>query len=173
MFKSSLPLFKNNLDMKFRDYNNYEVFENGKIWSYKRSKFLKPLTLQSGYQMVTLTDNEGKKKSYYVHRVVYEAVTGEQIPEGYEINHISEAKDENFFENLQLLTHKQNINYGSRTERSAKAHSKQVGAFKNNELVMTFTSTIEAERNGFESSSVVKCCNGKLKTHKGFEWRYL
>lgn len=160
--------------MKFRDYNNYEVFENGKIWSYKRSKFLKPLTLQSGYQMVNLTDNEGKSKMYYVHRIVWEAVTSKPIPEGYEINHISEAKDENFFENLQLVSHKDNCNFGSRNSKMAKSKSKQVGAFnKNGELVMTFQSTNEAGRNGFESSSVVKCCNGKLKTHKGYEWRYL
>lgn len=170
--------------MKFRDYNNYEVFENGKIWSYKISKFLKPLTLQSGYQMVILTDNEGKKKSYYVHRVVYEAVTGEPIPEGYEINHISEAKYENFFENLQLLTHKQNINYGTRNSRARKSltnnpkTSKQVGAFKDGELVITFPSAREAERQGFNKGNVSACCRNCYmregnNLYKGYEWRYI
>ena len=158
---------------KFRDYNKYEVFEDGKIWSYSHKKFLKPATTKDGYQRVMLYDNEGKGKWYLLHRVVYEAVTGEPIPKGYEINHISEAKDENFFENLQLLSHKQNINFGTGTIRSTKSRSKQVGAFKNGELIFIFTSLNEARRQGFNSGHISKCCNGKRNTHKGYTWKYL
>ena len=50
---------------------------------------------------------------------------------------------------------------------------KQVGAFKDGELVMVFSSTTEAGRNGFIQSNVSACCNGKKKTHKGYEWRYI
>lgn len=157
----------------FRDFNKYEIYEDGRIWSYKTNKFLKPQTTKNGYKRVVLTDNEGKRKMYLVHRVIWESVTGSPIPEGYEINHLSEEKDENFFENLELVTHKYNMNYGSRTERAAKALSKQVGAFKNGELVITFSSTAEAERSGFKHSAVSKCCNGERKTHKGFEWKYI
>ena len=126
------------------------------------------------YQQVGLYDDDGKMKKYLLHRVVWESVTGEPIPKVYEINHISEAKDENFFANLQLLSHKDNINYVSRNKRSAKSQSKQVGAFnKNGELVMVFQSTSEAQRQGFYSSAVSRCCNGKLPHYKGYEWRYL
>ena len=107
--------------MKFRDYDNYEIYEDGRIYSYKSKKFLKPVTKPNGYQKVCLIDNNGNAKQYYIHRVVWEAVTGEQIPEGMEINHISESKDENFFANLELVTHKYNMNYGSRNEISSKA----------------------------------------------------
>lgn len=155
--------------MKFRDYTKYEVYEDGKIWSYKTKKFLKPYTTKKGYQRVGLIDNEGKRKMYFVHRVVWEAVTGSPIPEGYEINHRSEVKTENMISNLELLTHKENNNYGSRTQKC----SKQVGAFKNNELVMSFQSTAEAGRQGFFQTSVAACCNGKRKTHKGFQWKYI
>ena len=164
----------------FKDFTKYEVFENGKIWSYSHNKFLKPSTLKNGYQRVALSDNEGKIKWYLLHRVVWEAVTGEPIPSNMEINHISEAKDENFFENLQLISHKENINYGSRNSRASKEQtnnpkiSKQVGAFnKNGELVMTFPSSREAGRQGFNCGCISECCNGKKKTHKGFEWKYL
>ena len=161
------------LDMKFRDYTKYEVFEDGKIWSYSSKKFLKPQTVQGGYQQVCLTDNEGKQKNYYLHRVVWESVTGSPIPEGYEINHISEVKTENFFANLQLLSHKENINYGTRNKRASKSRRKQVGAFKDGKLVMVFKSIQEAGRQGFNKGNVCACCRGKLKTYKGFEWRYL
>ena len=163
---------------KFRNYDNYEIYADGRIWSYKYKKFLKPSTDTSGYKFVKLFDNEGNAKTYKLHRVVYESVTGEPIPEGYEINHISEAKDENFFANLQLVTHKENCNYGTRNERMANTltngkTSKQIGAFKNGEIIMSFKSIAEAQRQGFSQGNICSCCNGNRKTHKGFEWRYL
>lgn len=172
---------------KFRNYSNYEIYPDGKIWSYKYKKFLKPGTTNNGYQIVCLTDNEGNKKMYKLHRVVFEAVTGEPIPEGYEINHISEDKTENFFENLELVTHKQNCNYGTRNDRVGKANSKvmtnnpkiskQVFAFKNGELVMTFPSTNEAGRQGFNQGHVAACCRNCFNrpgnnVYKGYIWSY-
>ena len=159
---------------KFRQYDKYEVFEYGRIWSYKKKKFLKPQTNKNGYQQIQLSDNEGKKKMYYLHRVVWESVTGEPIPKGYEINHRNEIKTSNMISNLELMSHKENINFGTGISRRAKSKSKQVGAFnKNGELIMTFQSTIEASRQGFDYSHISECCNGKRKTHKGFEWRYI
>ena len=163
----------------FKDFTKYEVFENGQIWSYKSNKFLKPQTLRNGYQLVNLYDNEGKMKKYLVHRVVYEAVSGEPIPEGLQVNHRNEDKTDNrFFENLNLMTPKENTNYGSGIERCTKARSKQVGAFKNGELVMSFSSTNEAGRNGFDQGTVSRCCRNCFhrvgnNVYKGFEWRYI
>lgn len=167
----------------FRNYSKYEVFEDGRIWSYKTNKFLKPQTDKGGYQQVNLSDNEGKIKRYLVHRVVWEAVTGEPIPEGYEINHITEDKTENSFCSLNLMSHKENCNFGTRNARRAKAQtngvlSKQVGAFQNDELVMTFPSTAEAGRQGFNQGCVAACCRNCFNregnnVYKGFEWRYL
>ena len=159
---------------KFRDYDKYEVFDDGRIWSYRKNKFLKPWTNKDGYKIVCLVDNEGKRKMYRLHRVVYETFSGEPIPEGMQCNHISEDKIDCSFANINLMSPKQNINWGSRNKRVAKALSKQVGAFnKNGELVMVFQSTIEAQRNGFHSGCISMCCNGKLKTHRGYTWKYI
>ena len=157
------------------------MYPNGKIWSYSQKKWLKPWTRKDGYQTVCLYDNEGKAKSYLLHRVVYEAVTGEPSPNNLQINHRSEVKTENMISNLELVSPKQNVNWGTRNERSAKAQtnnpkrSKIVGAFKNNELVMTFQSIREAGRQGFNKGHISACCRGvkNYKTHKGFEWRYI
>ena len=162
----------------FRNYSNYEVYPDGKIWSYSRKKWLKPQTSHNGYQRVQLFDNEGNGKIYMVHRIVWESVTGTPIPEGMQINHRSEVKTENFFENLELVSPKQNINYGTGISRRAKTQSKQVGAFKNGELVMTFPSTMEAGRQGFCHSIVSRCCrNCYLRegnnVYNGFVWRYI
>ena len=164
---------------KFRNYDNYEVFEDGRIWSYSRKKFLKSKTEKGGYQRVALSDNEGKKKWYFLHRIVYETFSGGPIPNNLQCNHIDEDKKNNSVSNLNLMSPKENINWGTCIERRAKAQtnnpkrSKAVGAFQNGELVMTFPSVNEAKRQGFNKGAVCACCNGKLKNHKGYTWKYL
>ena len=158
----------------FKDYTKYEVYADGRIWSYKTKRFLKPFTRKDGYQQVSLVDNECKKKIYTVHKVVYEAVTGEPIPKGMQVNHINEDKTDNrFFENLELVSHNENCNWGTRNSRIAKSLSKQVGAFKDGKLILTFQSTKEARRQGFHQGAVSACCRGERKTHKGFTWKYI
>ena len=49
---------------KFRDFEKYDVYEDGRIWSYKSKKFLKHQTDKDGYQIVCLINNELKKKRY-------------------------------------------------------------------------------------------------------------
>ena len=170
--------------MTFRDYTKYEVLEDGRIWSYSHKKWLPPMTRKDGYQQVCLVDNEGKRKMYMVHRVVYESVTGEPIPEGLQVNHIDECKTNNHINNLNLMTHKENVNWGTGIQRCSKARinnpkrSKQVGAFKDGELVMTFPSIEECGRQGFCRSSVSSCCRNCYliegnNIFKGFEWRYI
>ena len=167
----------------FKDFTKYEVYPDGKIWSYSQKKWLKPMTKKDGYQQVCLVDNGGKKKLYLLHRVVWEAVTGEPIPNNLQINHRSEVKTENFFANLELVSPKQNLNFGTRNSRASKTKtngklSKQVGAYKDGKLVMTFLSTAEAGRNGFNQSAVAACCRNCYSregnnVYKGFTWRYI
>lgn len=42
-----------------------------------------------------------------------------------------------------------------------------------NEVIAEFPSTAEAGRKlGFANSHISACCRGRLKTHKGFKWKY-
>lgn len=82
-----------------------------------------------------------------------------------------------------MLSHKENLNYGSRNSRAGKSISKarinntkiskSVGAYKDGKLVMTFPSTAEAGRQGYNQSHISACCRGEIKTHKGYSWRYI
>ena len=163
---------------KFRDYTKYEVYPDGRIWSYSHKKWLKHMTRKDGYKQVCLSDNEGKSKLYLLHRVVYESITGEPIPDGLQVNHIDENKENNNISNLNLMTPKQNMNWGTCIIRGTKKRingklSKAVCAYKDGNLVMTFPSAKEAGRNGFDFGAVAKCCRGKLPHYKGYEWRYI
>ena len=49
-----------------------------------------------------------KPNNYFQHRFVYEVFKG-MIPSCFEVDHINEVKKDNRIKNLQILTHKQNI----------------------------------------------------------------
>lgn len=65
---------------------------------------------------------EGKVSYPVWARCIYSAFYGE-IPEGYQINHIDENPANNRLDNLNLMTPKENSNWGTRIERVAKANS--------------------------------------------------
>lgn len=109
--------------LKIKGYEEYEVSDLGNIRSlnYNRTgetKLLKPGLGKRGYLNVLLRKN-GKTKNFLVHRLVVEAFIG-PIPKGLVVNHRNEDKRDNRLVNLEVITQKQNCNYGTRNERLAK-----------------------------------------------------
>lgn len=129
-----------------------------------------------------------------VHVWVYLTFVGD-IPKGLEVNHIDEDKHNNCVWNLNLMTPKENCNWGTRNKRAGEKvaaalrgkpkspesiakksaaqtnhpnMSKAVQALnpKTLEVVMEFPSTREAGRQGFDQSAVGKCCRNCFN-HQG------
>lgn len=75
------------------------------------------------YKRVILWNSELKRNvNHYVHRLVWESFRG-KIPNGMQINHLNEVKDDNRLENLSLVTPKENINYGTAHIRTVEKES--------------------------------------------------
>ena len=180
--------FDNEIEI-WRDVPNYEgiyqVSNLGQVKSLERFRkgkngclvtvkegILKPLITRNGYYNVILRKNS-IGKNYLVHRLVWIAFNG-SIPEGYEINHLDERPANNALSNLSLVTHKENINFGTGIERRAKKCSKVVLQFDlNDNLVKEYPSIRQVyKENGFSQGHICDCCNGKLKTAYGFKWKY-
>lgn len=153
---------------RVRSLDRYEVV--GKTKRFRKGRILKPCKKKNGYLYVRLSKN-GITKNFYVHRLVYEAFNG-TIPDGYEVNHINEIKTDNRYpENLNLMTSKENANWGTRNQRTAEKQSDTVLQLTpDGQLVKEWPSSNEAGRNGFDQGHIVDCCNGKRNTHKGFLW---
>lgn len=167
--------------MKLEGYSNYEIYpETGQIWSYRYGKFLKFDISNNNYLRCTLTDDKGKRKRYLLHRLIWQIVNGD-IPCKLQVNHIDEDKNNNSISNLNLMSPKENSNWGTRNQRIGEQHknhfikSKPVLALKDGNIEMFFPSAMEAERQGFDNSHINKCCQkqGYYKTHKGYQWMYL
>ena len=160
---------------RVKSLERFRKGENDSLASVKE-KILKQ-QLVCGYYQVQLCKNS-IGKNYFVHRLVWLAFNG-SIPENTQVNHINEIKSDNRLENLNLMTCKENCNWGTRTERSTKKRingkcSKVVLQFTlDNILVKEYPSAHQVERElGFAQTNISACCNGKYKQMYGYIWRY-
>lgn len=100
-------------------FSKYLISTDGQVYSLKRDKLIKPSNkngIKGSYLVVTIYNDKGQKKYMLVHRLVYMAHVG-PIPKGMQINHKDENKENNCIENLELMTQKENCNYGTRNQR--------------------------------------------------------
>lgn len=155
----------------------YQVSDMGNVKSVYRSIIRKQWQSDSGYMYVGLKQN-GKQKQHRVNILVYESFIG-PVPEGMHINHINEDKTDNRLENLNLMTPKQNANWGTRNDRisSAKINGKMSKAIYqyslDGQLVNKYPSAKEAAREtGFDQGFISACARGEHETAYGYIWRY-
>lgn len=171
-------------------FPNWEIdVEKGTVFStaYNKNRKLKGGDT-NGY--VILFDG---KKCISLHHLIWECVNGE-IPNGYHIHHIDGNKQNNSIYNLELVEaflHNSEHKKGNKNmlgkmmseetkEKlrnkliNRKDASKKVAQYTlDGELVKIWESINECGRNGFDNSTIVKCCKGKKKTHKSFIWKYI
>lgn len=149
-----------------RDIKNYEgeyaITSCGRVWSYKRNKFLKPSDDGKGYLFVHLYKN-GVDKLIKIHRIVAEAY----IPNPdnlQEVNHKDEVKAHNWINNLEWCDHKYNVNYGTRTAKcSTKIQCVETGE--------VFDSLIDCERKtGCDNGSISHHLRGEREHVKGLHF---
>ena len=93
--------------VKVKGYEGYEVSNTGKIKSLKTNRLLTPQKNNCGYLYILLTDSNKKVKINLIHRLVFDSFIG--IDDGLEINHLDEDKENNRLDNLELITHEDNL----------------------------------------------------------------
>ena len=159
----------------------YEISDWGRVKSLNyrntgRAELMNPWEDKDGYLKIGLRKNR-KTDFILVHRLV--AQTFLPNPDNYpQVNHKDENKANNRVENLEWCDGKYNHNYGTINQRISKANtngklSKPVLQLSlTGELIREYPSARDCERNGFDHSGVIRCCNGKQKTHKGFKFIY-
>lgn len=174
-----------------RGYENlYEVSNLGKVRSLDRlvdngrgtrlvkGILLKPGKTRGGYLHINLW-KDNKQTSFRVHRLVYEAFNG-QRPEGMQVNHIDEDKTNNKLDNLNLMTPKQNVNWGTGIERKSKSQlnrkdcSKPIIQYRlSGEKIGEFESLNDAGRKiGINPGNICSVLKSRYKTAGGFKWTY-
>ena len=103
--------------------NNYIIHSDGRVWSVRRKKFLKPGINSGGYKLVKLNN-----KCYNIHRLVAEAFIPN--PNNLQmVNHINSDKTDNRIENLEWVTARDNTNHFYKSKFPGASFDKRSNKF--------------------------------------------
>lgn len=84
---------------------NYLISNRGTVWSLHSMKSIGSIS-NYGYKNARIG-----RKWIGIHRLVYMTFVNPVIPEGMEVNHINGRKLNNCLDNLELVTHKENMRH--------------------------------------------------------------
>lgn len=157
----------------------YEVSNLGNVRNMKTDKLLNLTKHSNGYIRITLSKNR-KTKKFYVHRLV--ATMFIPNTDGLkEVNHIDFNRENNSVENLEWVSHKDNVQHSfNGDEERGKQHKQKISDAKKKKIRcvengMVFDSLKDASEwcNG-DVGSISSCCQGKrYKTVSGYHWEYI
>ena len=160
-----------------RPKRNYDINTGMFTLVTIRGKIRKPRLTSFGYYTILLSKN-GKRKWFFIHRLVAEAFVPnpDNLPF---VNHKDENPQNNKVDNLEWCTAKYNSNYGTRNERVSKTKTNNTYNTKPVKCVETgiiYPSTREAARQtGIRNTNISSCARKQYgyKTAGGFHWEYV
>lgn len=146
----------------------YAITSCGRVWSYKRNKWVVGWYNGTGYHLVRLRKN---KKDYTkrVHVLVAEAFLDKPTDEKkYEVAHLDDCPNHNWVGNLKWMTHSENLDTDSFRE---KQRNKQFTKIRCVETGRIFPNQRKAadfcNRHWYGINNVLM---GKQKTCGGYHW---
>ena len=96
----------------------YAVTPCGRVWSYKKNKWLVLHKTKAGYYEAALFDGDkNHKKHIGIHRLVLMTYNPVEGMDYLDASHIDDDKSHNYLSNLHWRTHKDNCNEGSRNKK--------------------------------------------------------
>jgi len=102
---------------QLKDFPNYRISKEGKVYSIPYKKFLKFQLNNDGYPHVQIT-HKGKKKDYLVHRLVAELFVNNPDPKTkVQVNHIDMDKTNFNSSNLEWTTGSENMLHKNATNK--------------------------------------------------------
>ena len=105
-------------------YTNYAASKDGYIINSKRLNPRKGRLHFDGYLKTSIYFQK-ETKCYYSHRFIWEAINQQIIPDGYQIHHINNDKQDNCIKNLELVTRQQNMIYEGNIRLGKQKSKKQ------------------------------------------------
>lgn len=150
-------------------WSRFVFGRNDQIGDWRRMKLQKD---KDGYLYLMLYIH-GRRKTYRLSRLVYEAFTGEKIPEGLLVRHWDGNKLNNLFSNLLLGTHQDNMDDMLRHGTQAKG-TKQGSAKLNEEQVIEIRKLLDfgmTQEQIATKFNVDRSCIGYIASRRS--WRHV
>lgn len=176
-----IPFYQVSSNGKFRSVSHELIISPSRQKPYKkliRGKSVTPFKCNStGYVQIKVA---GKK--YSAHRLVAKAFCP-GFKDGLVVNHKNGIRDDNRASNLEWTTHAENSRHGyQQNGRIPTTLGKFGGESPASKAVIStdmktgeeriYEAAMDAVREGFDSSSISRCCHGENAYHKGRFWRF-
>lgn len=147
--------------------------QHGKWTRTEPAKIMAQKLQNTDRYQVCLRDADGKRTTFYVHRLVAMAFVPGYF-EGATVNHKNEDHHDNRADNLEWMTKAENNAYGTHNFRVGKALRMSVEMLTDEgEHVAYFDSMSEAaEKSGCPLSSIHRCCYGRQETTNGYRFKF-
>ncbi len=107
------------------NFPNYFVFEDGRIYNYKRKSYLKPVKNKAGYTYVTLSNGK-TKRNHYIHLIVADHHLAKERGT-LQVNHKNKIRHDNRVQNLELLSCSLNMKHAHTKTLDTKPNEKSFG----------------------------------------------
>jgi len=166
---------------RLKEFPHYKIYENGEVWRMAhrstcginlKTMKLRAYKTKNNYLMVSLHDREGKRKRFYLHRLVYMAFFGD-IPKGLEIDHILNDKANCSVSNLRLASHRNNCKNPNSIAKYKAANALEKGKFDREKMMAARGQKREAELRElfmvmYQESGKVKIMEFMERGHCGY-----
>ena len=153
----------------FRD-TIYQVSNKGRIKNTKTNRITYGSHVDCGYQRFEIHFENGKKKQFLVHQLVYECFVS---PNFDKINHINGIKTDNRVENLESVSHQENI-IKACYETNAWNFRRVAQYDKEGNFIREYANASEAGRAmGILPSSMRNCIRLREGRHKDFIFKWI
>lgn len=166
--------------------DGYKISSKGDIVCKKDNTKINTRISNDGYMRVTLYYQH---KSYIksVHRLTAETfIERDTAIDNLEVNHIDGNKLNNNINNLEWVTHKENIMHAwnnklfepvreaSKRYGKENPNAKRVYQIKDDIVIQVFDTIKEASiKTNTNRTNIGKCCNNKRMKANGFEWSFI
>lgn len=150
----------------------YHISDDGRVFSLRTNKWLKPKDNGTGYFYVGLKADKVYNK--YIHRLVAEAFISNpnNLPC---VNHKDEDRTNNRVENLEWCTYADNNSYGTHNKKIADKASIAIYQLDDSgNVIKRWDSAKEAgESLGIQNQNIAKVLKGKRNKAGGYGWKYV
>lgn len=158
--------------MMVKDIEGYEglyaIYSDGRVWSYRVKRFMKPADNGHGYRHVMLTNKNGVVKHHRVHILVAKAFLPPPAPGACDVCHTDDDPGNNDVSNLKWGTRAENLNTDRCREKQKNKIFSRVRCIETGEI---FKSQAEAGRQkNIHRYSINNVLMGKQKTAGGYHW---
>lgn len=157
----------------------YEISNFGRVKSHIKigtpTYYKTPMLSTPGYYTVCLSKDGKVSYSVGIHRLVAEAFVENTDKTKTEVNHKDGDKLNNYYENLEWVTRKENNEHAIKS--GLRKYVKSIEQYTlDDELVNIFTSSAEAGnflgKGKRTNTHILNCCKGKISTAYGYKWKY-